>query len=107
MDKVLVDKDRIKKIAEFINLGDDCYGCPLFGKDHLYTSDNGCKENIIAYLLGEYPTGYKKESVYQQSATKVEPMNCKSCWYYQEHNGKVSCNPYANDGQCLQNLFDR
>lgn len=116
MDKVLVEKDRLKKIAKFIDLGDDCYGCPLYGKCHWYADDIGCKEAIMSYLLGKDPTDYKEEFVHQllaenpttrKSVMKIEPMNCKTCWYYQEHNGEVDCNPYTNDGKCLQNLFDR
>ena len=60
MDKVLVEKDRLKKIAKFIDLGDDCYGCPLYGKCPRYASDKGCKEIIEDYLLGKDPIGYKK-----------------------------------------------
>ena len=107
MDKVLVSKDRINKMAEFIDLGDDCYGCPIYGKCHWYANDNGCKDAIISYLLGKKPTSYKEEVVHQQSAMKDEPMDCKTCWYYQENNGKVDCNPYTNDGKCSHNLFDR
>lgn len=59
MDKVLVEKDRINKIAELIDLGDDCYGCPLYGKCHRYSDGTGCKEAIVYYLLGKDPPDYE------------------------------------------------
>lgn len=96
MEKVLVKMDRIEKIAKFIDMCDDC---PLYGKCHRYSDGRGCKEAIIDYLLGNDPTVTKE--------VKLEPINCKSCWYYQEHKGKVDCTPCADDGMCLRNLCDK
>lgn len=85
MNKVLVSKEKIEKIAEFIDMCACCYGCPMHGKCQRYSDGRGCKDAIIAYLAGS--------------------DNCKICWYYMEHKGKVDCTP-DNSEACLQNLCD-
>lgn len=99
MGKVLVIKERLENIAKFISTGDCCYGCPLYGKCQRYSDEKGCKEAILAYLSGgDFPV---------TKDVKLELINCNTCWYYQEHKGKVDCLPYDNAGTCLQNLCDR
>lgn len=50
MNKVLVSKEKIEKIAEFIDMCACCYGCPMHGKCQRYSDGMGCKDAIIAYL---------------------------------------------------------
>lgn len=36
----------------------------------------------------------------------MDKKECKTCWYYREHNGNVDCSP-ENIQECLANLFDK
>lgn len=52
MNKVLVSKEKIEKIAEFINWSIDCDYCPI--ADKCWNSNPAdCKKMIADYLMGD------------------------------------------------------
>lgn len=51
MDKVLESKERIERIAEFIECSLDCGNCPIAAK--CWSIGNAkCKNMIVDYLMG-------------------------------------------------------
>lgn len=53
MDKVLVSKEKIEKIAEFFGMCASCNGCPMRGKCQRYYDESRCKDAILNCLMGD------------------------------------------------------